>query len=149
MPIHVLWRAVHVGEKRRKRDRDREAAQAAASEAADAPMVTFAYDGNGNLLPTAPGAVAAPKAGGRSRASAGRAGQGIPAAGAYDPTLSHAEVFAALLVEHQMVDEAPAVAAPVEQRVIPSSLEGPAVISQPAWPSFIEATPIFEQVSTG
>lgn len=136
---------------RRKRERDREAAASASgmSETADAPMVTFAYDANGTLLPTS-GPTAAPSrsASGRSRGSSGRSGQSHPPTLAYDPSMTNAEVFAALLAEHQLLEEPTPVAVPLDQRIIPPTVEGPAVISQPPWPSFMDTAPRFEQVQT-
>jgi hypothetical protein len=134
-------------EKKRRRERDREAQLTAAAEAVEAPLVVFSYDNNGNLIPgtAAPQAPARPVGRGAGRGGAGRTTVNPIAAATFDPTLSSAEIYTALLAEHQLAEEPPA---PVgELRVIAAGLEGPSTICQPRWPSFMDVPRNPEPVS--
>ena len=141
--------SIYTDDKKRKRDRDRELQQSA-GESSEPPMIVYTYDANNNIIPNPPAPTAAParSSSGRNTSRGGgggaRASNSGIAAATFDPTLTNAEIYAALVAENQLLDE-PIVPA-VELRVIPPAVEGPPVICQPAWPSFMEAKPNFEQV---
>jgi len=146
-PISAMGKKIN--DKKRKRDRDRELQQSA-GESSEPPMIVYTYDANNNIIPNPPAPTAAParSSSGRNTSRGGggggaRASNSGIAAATFDPTLTNAEIYAALVAENQLLDE-PIVPA-VELRVIPPAVEGPPVICQPAWPSFMEAKPNFEQ----
>ena len=148
-------------DRKRKRDRDREAANSQAQEAA--PMIVYAYDSNGNLVPsTTPAPAPASRAPtGRSTARGGssssRSGGGIAATSitqnstVYDPSLSNAELYSMLLADSQLntaMEETTAAGPPVELRALSATLGGPDNICQPAWPNFMSSQARMQQVCT-